>query len=269
MSYAPNPNLNGNTPINPPNGNADANEKLVKDPKGEQETKGVDPTKGAVEKTGAKKTKGTIETEGTKTEGVDETKSANGKKGRVKTKLTDEKEGADETKIANEKRVVDLTKVGNDNDIKKPNTNTKPIPNTESQQKLSQDSPNATSTIPANNNKMAGMDMVMDMEMDMEMEMETDMNRSSPSCTRHFQWRVPNDNITFMLNADVALFKNIQVTQLAFISSVFVTIYNATGCLIKADADAACAIFQACCAYFLPLYSTRRELFFFAFRCEN
>lgn len=82
------------------------------------------------------------------------------------------------------------------------------------------------------------MDMVMDMEMDMDMEMEMDMgidmNRFSPSCTRHFQWRVPNDNITFMLNADVALFKDIQVSQLALISSLFVIIYNATGCLIKA-----------------------------------
>merc|ERR1712013_923626 len=165
-------------------------------------------------KKGAKKTKGTVETKGAGTEGIEETKPAsNGQKDTVKTKLADEKKVADETKMANEKRVVDPTKVANDNDIKKPNTNAKPIPTTESPQNLSHplDSLNATSTIPASNNKRAGMNMLMDMEMEMEMDKGMDMNRSSPSCTRHFQWRVPNDNITFMLNADVALFKDIQL----------------------------------------------------------
>ena len=28
----------------------------------------------------------------------------------------------------------------------------------------------------------------------------------------HWQWRLPNDNVTFMLNPDVALFKDIQVS---------------------------------------------------------
>ena len=28
----------------------------------------------------------------------------------------------------------------------------------------------------------------------------------------HWQWRIPNDNVTFMLNPDVALFKDIQVS---------------------------------------------------------
>jgi len=29
----------------------------------------------------------------------------------------------------------------------------------------------------------------------------------------HWQWRLPNDNVTFMLNPDIALFKDIQVNE--------------------------------------------------------
>jgi len=29
----------------------------------------------------------------------------------------------------------------------------------------------------------------------------------------HWQWRLPNDNLTFMLNPDIALFKDIQVNE--------------------------------------------------------
>ena len=44
-----------------------------------------------------------------------------------------------------------------------------------------------------------------------EGEKQTSHNIDDPTCSPHFQWRVPKDNITFMLNADVALFKDIKV----------------------------------------------------------
>merc|ERR1712192_231159 len=59
-------------------------------------------------------------------------------------------------------------------------------------------------------------DMKMDMERDMDMEIKMDI-----ACSPHWQWRIPNDNITFMLNADVALFKDIKVNEAGKSSCTF------------------------------------------------
>merc|ERR1719341_541374 len=60
-------------------------------------------------------------------------------------------------------------------------------------------------------------DMVKGKDTDMEMK----MNMTSSDCSPHWQWRVPKDNITFMLNADVALFKDIKVNEAGKSSCTF------------------------------------------------
>merc|ERR1711971_1226193 len=76
------------------------------------------------------------------------------------------------------------------------------------------------------------MEKEMDKEMDKEMEKETEKGMEkemekkmkmemTTDCSPHWQWRIPNDNITFMLNADVALFKDIKVNEAGKSSCTF------------------------------------------------